>query len=376
MDIPFNEINLIGNELKYMREAVKCSHLSGDGRFSHLCEHALESSTHARRAFLTSSGTHALELAALVGGIGPGDEVVMPSFTFPSTANAFALRGARPRFVDIRSDTLNIDENRIEEAINRKTRAICVVHYAGVPCEMEALTRIARRHRLLLVEDAAQAFTASYRGRAAGTFGAFGAISFHETKNVFCGEGGALLVNHDRYIRGVEIARQKGTNRAAFFRGEVDKYNWVALGSSYLPSELQAAFLFGQLEKIRFIEKRRKHIYERYLTSLRPLETAGKIILPVIPSGCVSSYHLFHVLVDREKTRDHVLHQLKKQSIYAIFHYQPLHLSPMGRNLGYRKGALPVTERAGECLIRLPFFNAITDDAIDRVSQALHRSLA
>lgn len=373
--IPFNKVTLTGGELRNIRDAVQRSHLSGDGHYSRLCERHLERKAGARRALLTSSCTHALEMAALLTDAGPGDEFLVPAFTFPSTANAFVLRGAVPRFVDIRPDTLNIDETQVEDALRRRTRAVCIVDYAGVPCEMEALTRIARRRGVFLVEDAAQAYTATYRGRAAGTFGDFGAISFHDTKNVVCGEGGALYINRPEHIARAEMIRQKGTNRAAFYRGEVDKYTWVDVGSSYVPSELQAAFLHAQLRNDDRIRARRERIYNRYLQALRPLEKAGTLRLPVIPGGCRSAYHLFHVIVGNEKTRDRVLRRLAQKSIYALFHYQPLHLSPMGRRFGGRRGSLPVTERIASRLIRLPLYTSMPLSEVDRVAEALARSL-
>jgi dTDP-4-amino-4,6-dideoxygalactose transaminase len=373
--IPFNKIKLAGNELAYIKKAIAQCHLSGDGPYSQRCADHLERDFHPSKVFLTSSCTHSLELAAILADIKLGDEFIIPSYTFPSTANAFILRGAIPKFVDIRPDTFNIDEKRIERAITKKTKAICIVHYGGIPCEMSSIVRIARAHKLFLIEDAAQAFLSEYRGKKAGTFGDFGAISFHETKNIICGEGGALIINAKRFFKRAEILRQKGTNRASFYRGEVDKYTWVDIGSSYVPSELQAAFLAAQLEKRVHILKQRKIIWERYNEFLGPLEKKGSISLQKIPADCLSSHHLFAVVVESEKKRQSVLQKLKEKGIYGIFHYFPLHLSKMGRLFGYQKGILPVTERISQCLIRLPLYNGLDWPSQQYVLNTLIRQL-
>lgn len=359
MFVPFNQVKVVGNELAYVKKAISNSHLSGDGPFSRLCVKYLERIYRPSRVLMTSSCTHSLELAALLAGIGPGDEFIVPSFTFPSSVNAFVLRGAIPKFVDIRPDTFNIDESRIEEAITRKSKLICVVHYGGVPCQMSRILQISRSHKLLLIEDAAQAFISEYRGRKAGSLGDLGAVSFHETKNVICGEGGALIVNAKHYLKRAEILRQKGTNRAAFYRGEVDKYTWVDVGSSYVPSELQAAFLAAQLEKSEFIAKRRRKIWERYYEKLNPFATKGIISLQKLPDHCRSSYHLFAVVFESERKRELVMDRLNEKGIRSIFHYYPLHLSKMGRRYGYQRGMLPVTERISRCLLRLPMHNGL-----------------
>lgn len=359
-NIPFNKPYLTGGELDNVRQAYRLGWVSGDGKFTKLCQRRLERDIGCRRAMLTTSATTALEMAALLCGIKPGDEVLLPSYTFVSTANAFVLRGAKPVFVDIREDTLNIDERLIGRRISRKSRALCVVHYAGVACEMAPIVRQAAAGKLALIEDAAQAIGAKYRGRPLGTFGQLAALSFHETKNVICGEGGALLINDRRHILRAEIIREKGTNRNQFYRGEVDKYSWVDIGSSYLPSDILAAFLYAQLEKQADIQRRRKKIYDRYRAGLADLAEAGKVRLPFVPAHCQQNYHMFYILLPLPKIRDRVMSRLKKRGIDAIFHYVPLHLSPMGRQYGYKKGDLPVTESAAGRLLRLPFYNTLS----------------
>jgi dTDP-4-amino-4,6-dideoxygalactose transaminase len=375
MFVPFNKVSLVGNELKYIRSTVEHCHLSGDGPFSKRCEAHLEKSLGAPRVLLTSSCTHALELAALLADIRPGDEFIVPSFTFPSTVNAFILRGAVPRFVDIRADTFNIDEKLVAKSVTRKTKVLCAVHYSGVPCEMAPLIKIARARKLSLIEDAAQAYLSEYRGKKAGTFGELAALSFHETKNVICGEGGALIINKRAFVRRAEIIRQKGTNRAAFYRGEVDKYSWVDVGSSFVPSELQSAFLAAQFEKNETIMRKRKAAWHRYYEALQPLAEAGSISLQAIPAHCRSSYHLFAVVFESEKKRDSVMKHSKAKGIHAIFHYFPLHLSTMGQRYGYRKGMLPVTERISACLLRLPLYNDIDWPSQRYVIETLKKEL-
>jgi len=360
MIVPYNRPTLWGKEIRYIRSAIRRGQISGDGYFTEQCSRWLEKRLAAPKVLLTPSGTHALELAALLLNLKPSDEFIVSSFTFPSTANAFVLRGAVPRFVDIRPDTLNIDERLVEAAVNRRTKVLVPMHYAGVPCDMTALNRLARKHRLKMVEDAAQALGARYRGRLAGTFGDLNAFSFHETKNIICGEGGALAIMDPRYSDRAEIIRQKGTNRAKFYRGEVDKYSWVDVGSSYVPSELQSAYLFAQLEKLDAVISLRRRLYERYREALQPLEDRGNLTLPVIPSGVTSSYHLFHILVGSQKARDRILTGLRRVGITSVFHYFPLHLSGMGRKFGYRRGQFPISEKTSACLLRLPLYNRMT----------------
>ena len=360
MKVSYNKPSLVGRELEYIKDALSRKHLSGDGYYTNQCSEILEKTLGVPKVLLTPSCTHALELAFLLIDIKPGDRVILPSFTFPSTANAFVLRGAVPTFVDIRPDTLNIDERLVEGRITSKTRVLSPVHYAGVPCQMDVLMRIAKKHRLIVVEDAAQALGAAFRGKPAGSFGHLNGFSFHETKNVMCGEGGALALNDPRYIKRGEILRQKGTNRAQFYRGEVNKYSWVDVGSSLVPSELQAAFLFAQLERRDLIRKRRQRLYERYFEELSPFQEKGKIQLPVIPGDCASSYHIFHVLFESERERDRVMEGLRRKGILAVFHYFPLHLSAMGRRFGYRRGACPVSEDVSKRLLRLPLYNSMT----------------
>jgi len=352
---------LFGPEIDYIRDAIGRRHLSGDGYYTKRCSGFLESFIGAPKVLLTPSGTHALELAALLLDLKPGDEVLVPSFTFPSTVNAFLLRGVRPRFVDIRPDTLNLDAEQAEAQITKRTRAIAPVHYAGVPCDMARLVRIARKSRLPIIEDAAHALGSSIDGRLAGTFGALSALSFHETKNVTCGEGGALILMDPRLIARAEIVRQKGTNRSQFLRGVVDKYSWVDVGSSYVPSELQSAYLWAQLERLKTIQQHRRKIFQRYAWALKRWEDRGRLRLPVIPPGVVSSHHLFHILLDSESDRNRVMDSLTQKGIASVFHYFPLHLSLMGRRLGYRPGQFPVTEDVSRRLLRLPLYNQMTD---------------
>jgi dTDP-4-amino-4,6-dideoxygalactose transaminase len=368
--IPFNKPFVVGKELFYVSRAVLDGQLAGNGAFTRRCEAWLEARTGAPRVLLTTSCTAALEMAALLCDVQPGDEVILPSFTFVSTANAFALRGARLRFVDIREDTLNLDEGRIEEQIGERTRVIVPVHYAGVACEMHRIGEVARRRGVLVVEDAAQAVDATYHGRHLGTFGALGCFSFHETKNYICGEGGALVVNDERFLERAEILREKGTNRARFFRGDVDKYSWVDLGSSYVPSELNAAFLYAQLEESAAITRKRAAIFARYRACLAPLEQAGRVRLPALPDGARPNGHMFYVLLESEVERSRVISGLEKQGIHAVFHYVPLHTSPMGRRLGYAPGDLPVTEDLAARLLRLPCYFELGEDEQDRVIDA------
>ena len=347
---------MTGRELDYIAEAHAKGHLSGDGLFTKRCHAWLERTTGTRRALLTHSCTAALEMSALLLDLEPGDEVIMPSFTFVSTANAFVLRGAVPVFVDIRADTLNLDENLIEAAITPKTRAICVVHYAGVGCEMDAIGAIAARHGLAVVEDAAQGVLSTYRGQPLGAIGALGALSFHETKNVISGEGGALLVNDARFVERAEIIREKGTNRSQFFRGQVDKYTWVDVGSSYLPSEILAAFLAAQLEDAERITTDRLAIWNAYHAALEPYEARGVLRRPIVPAHCTHNAHMYYVLLADLATRTEFIEALRAAGVHPVFHYVPLHSAPAGRRYGRTSGDLAITDHVSDSLVRLPLW--------------------
>ena len=366
--IPFNRPFIVGKELYYIAQAVQGGHLAGDGAFTKKCNEWMERKFGAGKVLLTHSGTAALDMCAMLCDIKPGDEVIMPSFTFVSTANAFALRGARIRFVDIRPDTLNIDENLIEAAVNENTRAIVPVHYAGVSCEMDTIMDVAQRHNLLVVEDAAQGVNSTYNGRYLGTIGHLGVYSFHETKNFISGEGGALVVNDESFIERAEVIREKGTNRNKFFRGEVDKYTWVDIGSSFLPSEIVGAFLYAQLEEADTITQKRNEIFRYYSEQFAPLCKSGFCRMPACPSECRHNAHLFYLLIDTAPgDRDRLIAHLKKKDINAVFHYVPLHTSPMGIGMGYKEGDLPVTEDLSERLVRLPCYYELTREDQDRV---------
>lgn len=371
MHIPFNCPFATGDELDYIRAAIATPKFSGDGKFTADCHRLLEESLGVPKAFLTSSCTHALEMAAFLLNLGPDDEVILPSFTFTSTANAFVLRGARPVFVDIRTDTLNIDEKRIEDRITKHTKAIFLVHYAGVGCEMETIMAVARRHGLAVVEDNAHGLYGKYRDRYLGTFGELAALSFHETKNFNCGEGGALLMNDTRFTERAEIIREKGTDRSRFFRGEVDKYNWVDIGSSYLPSDLLAAFLRAQLEHREQIQSARQRLWENYMRELSGWATDNDVRLPTIPPECEQSYHMFYLILPSLDSRQALISHLSQREIFAVFHYLPLHLSPMGRTFGGREGDCPVTEKISERLLRLPFYTGMTTTEQTQVIEAV-----
>ncbi len=373
--IPFNRPAFAGNELKYIEEAVRSGKISGDGIFAKKCTDYFERKFGILKAFLVPSGTAALDLSALLLNFSPQDEVILPSFTFTSTANAFVLFGARPKFVDIRPDTLNIDETKIEAYINRKTKAICCVHYAGVACEMETIKKITKKYGLILIEDAAQGINAKYKDRYLGTIGDLGIYSFHETKNINCGEGGALLINNSKFIKRAEIIREKGTNRSQFFRGEVDKYTWHDIGSSYLLSDILAAYLYAQLEKLKEITAKRKKIYNYYKENFKDLEKRGLVQLPIIPKYCQPNGHTFYLLFDSQKTRDRVMSGLKKVGILAVFHYLPLHTSPMGKKFGYKRGDLPVTEDVSGRLLRLPLYNDISIKDLECIKKTVKRLL-
>ncbi|MFQ5963115.1 MAG: dTDP-4-amino-4,6-dideoxygalactose transaminase [Candidatus Scalinduaceae bacterium] len=354
--IPFNKPFIIGKELYYITKSVMSGHIAGDGTFTKKCHQLMEKKFDAKRVLLTNSCTAALEMAAILCEVGIGDEVIMPSFTFVSTANAFYLRGAKPVFVDIRPDTLNIDESKIGAAITECTKVLVPVHYAGISCEMEAIKDIARRHKLYVVEDVAQGVNAKYKDKYLGTIGDIGAFSFHETKNYICGEGGAIVLNNEKFIERAEIIREKGTNRSKFFRGEVDKYTWLDIGSSYVPSDLLAAFLYAQLEKMDEIDKRRRENFDYYFQSLTPLANDGLLRLPEFPPKYRGNNHLFYVILKDSETRDALMNYLRSKGILAVFHYLPLHLSPVGLSLGYEEGQFPVTESISGRLLRLPFF--------------------
>lgn len=374
--IPFNKPFLTGRELSYIAKAHEGNMLAGDGPFTRHCHEWLRHNTDCLRALLTHSCTAALEMSALLLDIQPGDEIIMPSFTFVSTANAYVLRGGVPVFVDIHRDTLNIDERLIEAAITERTRAILPVHYAGVGCEMDTIGEIARRHQLYVVEDAAQGIMASYKNRALGSIGDLGCFSFHETKNVISGEGGALLVNNPNMAARAELIREKGTDRSRFFRGEVDKYTWQEMGSSYLPGELIAAFLWAQLEDAESITAERLKIWDYYHERLGRLEDDGKIQRPFIPEHCQHNAHMYYLLLDQGIDRRQVLDSLNAAGINAISHFVPLHESPAGRRYGRIHGSMQETDIQATCLIRLPFWKGISNEEQDRVVEALIKALS
>lgn len=370
--IPFNKPPYTGNEDKYVFAAMRSSKISGDGAFSKRCQIWFEEQLGCKKALLTPSCTHALEMAALLINVQAGDEVIMPSYTFVSTANAFVLRGAKIVFVDIRPDTMNIDESLIEAAITPKTKAIVPVHYAGVACEMDTIMAIAKRYQLFVVEDAAQGMMATYKGRPLGSIGHMGAFSFHETKNYTSGgEGGLLIINDERFINRAEIIREKGTNRSQFFRGMVDKYSWVDIGSSYLPCDIQAAFLWGQLEKSEEINKNRLKLWQSYYEVLHPLAIDGKITLPSIPEGCVHNAHMFYLKVSDLNERTALLEHLKMRDVYGVFHYVPLHSAVAGAQFSRFHGSDGYTTKDSERLIRLPVWYGMQECEIRQVVDAV-----
>lgn len=354
--ITFNIAPFVGTEFEYMQDAIRSHKISGDGVYTQKCNAWIQDRFKAFRAMLTTSGSSALDMAALLCGLKPGDEVILPSFTFSSTANAFVLAGARLVFVDIRPDTMNIDERKIEAAITDRTRVIVTVHYAGVACEMDTIMDIAKRHKLMVVEDAAQSVMSTYRGRSLGTIGDFGCFSFHETKNYSMGEGGTILVNNPEYVERAEIIREKGTNRSKFFRGEVDKYTWVDLGDSYLPSELNAAYLWAQLERAEDINENRLSTWNQYYTALIPLERSGKIQLPFIPDECGHNAHMFYIKCSTLEERTRFIQFMKKRGILCVFHYVPLHTAPAGKRYGRFEGADIYTTAQSNRLVRLPMY--------------------
>ncbi len=359
--IPFNRPVVVGKEFDYMQQAIANMHISGDGVFTRQCQAFLEQELGIAKALLTASCTDALEMAALLLDIQPGDEVIVPSFTFVSTINAFVLRGARPVFADIRPDTLNLDENQLERLITARTKAIAVVHYAGVACEMDAILDVTARHNLPVVEDNAHGLFGKYRGKYLGTLGCLATQSFHETKNFTCGEGGALLINDPRYVERAEIIREKGTNRSRFFRGQVDKYTWVDVGSSFLLSDILAAFLYAQLEARQEIQAKRRRIWEYYFAHLKDWGEENGVRLPLVPAHCEQPYHMFYLLMPSLEQRQALIEHLKGCGVNSVFHYMPLHLSLMGQRLGCQAGDCPVTEMVSDCLLRLPFHNDLSE---------------
>ena len=360
--IPFNRPTIIGKELYYISQAIHKWHAAGDGSFTKKCHSLLERELGVPKVLLTTSCTDALEMAAILLRIEPGDEVIVPSFTFVSTVNAFVLHGARPVFVDVRPDTLNLDERLLERAITPRTKAIVPVHYAGIGCEMDAICEIAAAHKIPIVEDNAHGLFGKYRNRYLGTFGAFATQSFHETKNFICGEGGALLINDPEYVERAEIIREKGTNRSRFFRGQVDKYTWVDIGSSFLPSDILAAFLYAQLEARDEIQCKRQRIWKYYWENLGEWSETHEVRLPIVPSHCDQSYHMFYLLMPSLEQRQALIQHLKKHDILSVFHYLPLHLSDMGQHFGGRPGDCPVTEDVSDRLLRLPFYNDLSEE--------------
>ena len=372
--IPFNKPFMTGRELWHIAQAHTNGHLSGDGQFTKQCHAWLEQHTGARRALLTHSCTAALEIAALLAELQPGDEVIMPSYTFVSTANAFVMRGAVPVFVDIRADTLNIDETKIEAAITARTKVIVPVHYAGVACEMDTIMDIARRHNLIVIEDAAQGIMSTYKGRPLGSIGHLGAYSFHETKNIIAGEGGALLVNDPQLAERAEIIREKGTNRSQFFRGQVDKYTWVDLGSSYLPGEVIAAFLWAQMEEAESITTRRLALWDHYHAALAPLEAQGRLRRPQMPADCQHNAHMYYILLDSLAQRTQVMADMKRQGVNCVFHYVPLHSAPYGVKHSRHHGDMQHTDQLSDRLLRLPLWIGLEHEQ-ERVLRALREVL-
>lgn len=369
--INFNVPPCTGNEMKYIEQAIASHKICGDGSFTKKCSAWLEQRFDAKKVLLTTSGSTALDMAALLCGLEPGDEVILPSFTFSSTANSFVLAGAKLVFVDIRPDTMNIDETLIERAITEKTKVICVMHYAGVACEMDTIMDIARRHKLLVVEDAAQGVMASYKGKALGTIGDLGCYSFHETKNYSMGEGGAIVINNPDYIEQAEILREKGTNRAKFFRGQVDKYTWVDFGDSYLPSELNAAYLWAQLEMADEINNDRLHSWHEYDEAFKPLEAGGRLGLPAVPEGCVHNAHMYYIKCKDLAERTSLIRFLKERDILAVFHYVPLHSAPAGERFGRFDGEDRYTTAESDRLLRLPMYYGLTAEDRGRVIAAV-----
>ena len=370
--ISFNRPFIAGNELDYIKEAVESRHISGDGIFTKRCQQFMEEKFSAGKTLLVNSCTAALEMAAILCDLKKGDEVILPSYTFVSTANAFYTRGVKPVFVDIDSQTLNIDTERIDEAVTDKTRAIVPVHYAGVSCDMEKIMQIAEKYNLYVIEDAAQGVNAQYKERFLGTIGDIGTYSFHETKNYICGEGGAIVLNNNKFIERAEIIREKGTDRSKFFRGEIGKYTWVDVGSSYLPSDILAAYLYAQLENIDKITYSRNKAYNLYKEELSELESTGKVRLPYIPEYASANSQIFYLILPTNDKRNEFIDYMKEQQIQCVFHYLPLHTSPIGKKFGYNIGDLPVTEYISECLVRLPLYYEISEEDQRRVIKNIY----
>lgn len=373
--IPFNKPSFTGNELKYIKKTIAMNKISGDGYFTLKCHSFLEKKLGVKKCLLTTSCTHALEMAAILINLKAGDEVILPSYTFVSTVNSFVLRGAKPVFVDIDPRTMNLDHTKIEQAITQNTKAIIPVHYAGIGCNMEKIMAIAKKYNLYVIEDAAQALNSKYKNKFLGTYGDFATLSFHETKNYTCGEGGALLINNENFIERAEIIREKGTDRSKFFRGQVDKYTWVDIGSSYLPSDILAAYLYAQLEKLDHINKKRKNIFDYYYKRLKELEKIGQLKLPYIPKDCKINYHMFYIILPNEKDRDSLMNALKEKGIMAILHYIPLHLSKKGRSYDYKENDLPITENLSGRLLRLPFYNSISTKELNYIIKSIKQLL-
>ena len=369
--IPFNRPMICGSEMEFIADSLSASHISGDGKYSRRCHEYLERTLGVARAFLTTSCTHALEMAALLLDIQPGDEVIVPSFTFVSSINAFVLRGATPVFADSRPDTLNLDERKLPGLITDRTRAIVLVHYAGVACEMDAIMSLARQHGIAVVEDSAHALFSRYKGRHLSTYGQLATLSFHETKNFTCGEGGALLINDAGLVERAEIIREKGTNRGRFFRGQVDKYTWVDVGSSYLPSDMLAAYLWAQFERAADVQARRGEIWRKYAAGLTAWASTHGVQLPAVPEYCDQSYHMYYLLLPSFSSRTALIQHLKDRGILSVFHYLPLHLSEMGLRYGGKPGDCPVAESASDRLLRLPFFFALSPSEQDDVINAI-----
>lgn len=367
--INFNVPPYTGKEMEYIRECVENQKICGDGAYTKKCNEWIEKKTDTKKCLLTTSCTHALEMSALLADIQPGDEVIMPAYTFVSTADAFVMRGAVPVFVDIRPDTMNIDEKLIEAAITEKTKAIVPVHYAGVACEMDKIIELAKKYNLFVIEDAAQGIMSTYKGKALGTIGDFGCFSFHETKNYSMGEGGALLIQDDRYVESAEIIREKGTNRSKFYRGQIDKYTWVDFGSSYLPSDMNAAYLYAQLEMAEEINEERIACWNRYYENLKPLADSGKIDLPVVPEGCVHNAHMFYIKTKDIEERTALIQHLKSREVMSVFHYIPLHTAPAGKKFGRFHGEDRYTTKESERLTRLPMYYRLTLEQVDYICE-------
>jgi dTDP-4-amino-4,6-dideoxygalactose transaminase len=369
--VDFNHPVPVGNEIEYVTQAIYSGHISGDGPFTKKCHALLEQELGVKKALLTTNCTHALEMMAILLDFRHGDEVIIPDFTFVSTVNAFVLRGAVPVFVDVRPDTLNLDETKLEALITPKTKAIVPVHYAGVGCEMDAILEVANRHNVAVVEDNAHGLFGKYKGKFLGTLGVMASQSFHETKNFTSGEGGAILINDDKYLERAEIIREKGTNRSRFFRGQVDKYTWVDIGSSYLPSDIIAAFLFGQLEQRVKVQLHRKGLWQTYELAFKDWAAKNDVTLPTIPAHVEQAYHMFYMLLPDLDTRQRFIMYLRERGIYTVFHYLPLHLSDMGQKFGGKPGDCPVTESVSDRLVRLPFHNTLTNSDLEMVIETI-----